>query len=78
MASVFLRCEDEPLFLNALVFSFIETMERGFLKMEGLSMQGKIVQLMNTRYETHVSDGYYFTWRPWCYHAPQVDCLQNW
>ncbi|UKZ66041.1 uncharacterized protein TrAtP1_007223 [Trichoderma atroviride] len=47
MASVFPRCEDEPLFLNAVVFSIIETMNRGTLKMEGLSIQGKIVQLMN-------------------------------
>lgn len=49
MTSVFPRCEDEPLFLNALVFSIIETMNRGALKMEGLSLQGRIVQLMNRK-----------------------------
>ncbi|PON20359.1 hypothetical protein TGAM01_v210738 [Trichoderma gamsii] len=49
MTSVFPRCEDEPLFLNALVFSIIETLNRGALKMEGLSIQGRIVQLMNKR-----------------------------
>lgn len=47
MTSVFPRCEDEPLFLNALVFSIMETMNKGSLKMEGLSIQGRIVQLMN-------------------------------
>jgi hypothetical protein len=49
MTSVFPRCEDEPLFLNALVFSIIETMDREALKLEALSLQGRIVQLMNSR-----------------------------
>ncbi|KAK1241038.1 LOW QUALITY PROTEIN: hypothetical protein MKX08_001012 [Trichoderma sp. CBMAI-0020] len=47
MAAVFPLCEDEPLFLNALVFSIIETMNKGTPKMEGLSIQARIVQLMN-------------------------------
>lgn len=49
MTSVFPRCEDEPLFLNALVYSIIEATDRGALKMEGSSLQGRIVQLMNNK-----------------------------
>lgn len=49
MTAVFPQCQDEPLFLNALVFSIIETMNRGTLMMEGLSLQGRIVQLINSK-----------------------------
>lgn len=49
MTSVLPHCEDEPLFLNALVYSIIEAMGRGTQTMEGLSLQGRIVQLMNSK-----------------------------
>lgn len=49
MTSVFPDCEDEPLFLNALVYSIIEAMGGETHKMEGLSLQRRIVQLMNSK-----------------------------
>lgn len=49
MTAVFPRCEDEPLFLNALVFSIIQAMNKGTPMMESISLEGRIVQLINKK-----------------------------
>ncbi|KAL7907749.1 hypothetical protein GGI35DRAFT_454717 [Trichoderma velutinum] len=49
MGAVLPQCEDEPVFLNALVFSIIQVINRGNLMLEGLSLQGRIFQLMKVK-----------------------------
>ncbi|KAL6903877.1 hypothetical protein GGI43DRAFT_432577 [Trichoderma evansii] len=49
MTAVFPRCEDEPLFLNALVFSIIQAMNKGTLMMESILLEERIVQLINMK-----------------------------
>ncbi|RFU78372.1 hypothetical protein TARUN_3894 [Trichoderma arundinaceum] len=56
MRAVLPQCEDEPIFLNALVFSIIQIINRGNLMVEGLSLQGRIVRLMKRKFTSRTEN----------------------
>lgn len=52
MQAVFPKGEEDPLFMNALLFSIVQTINGGSLTREGLSLQSRIVFLLNEKLAT--------------------------
>ena len=49
MHAVFPHSEEEPAFLNALLYSVVQTTNRGKSTIEGLSLQARIISLLNEK-----------------------------